>query len=792
MTRPALARNAAIGLLTLLLSAPAVAALNCSPANTIVFPSGNGGVLMTTVNNNPTICVQLQDKLFGNFVFGPTFTDPISTVLFTLNVVNGQEHHQVAFNTPYQVGSTYTINYEIEVIPTSPLVIVQLDADFTQTAGTASNLLKNSVPPGNPAGGINQTKDSVNSTGNTTIAYSPGVKSLAISETLTVNGTVSSVTNTVVQSGVVPTLVTTASAGGPLGTVLTDQATLSGGFNPGGSITFRLYGPNDTNCTGTPVFTSDPIAVNGNGIYTSAPGYTPAVAGIYRWIASYSGDPGNPPPNAPVAGACNDANENVTITTTTPGLATTASAGGLVGTVLTDQATLSGGASPTGTITFRLYGPNNATCSGAPLFTSNAIAVSGNGTYTSAPGFTTTAAGVYRWIASYSGDAANAAVAGACNDTNESATITTATPAIVTTASAGGPAGTALTDQATLSAGLNPTGSITFRLYGPGDATCSGTPVFTSNAIAVAGNGTYTSAPAFTATAAGVHRWVASYSGDAANAPIAGACGDANESVTITAVTPAIVTTASAGGPLGTALTDQATLSGAVSATGTITFRLYGPNDATCAAAPVFTSNPIAVAGNGTYASAPGFTPVALGVYRWIASYSGDAGNLPVAGACNDVNESATITTSTPTLVTTASAGGLSGTVLTDQATLSGAFNPTGSITFRLYGPSDATCAATPVFTSNAITVAGNGTYTSAPGFTAIALGTYRWIASYSGDANNAPVAGACNAANENVTIQPPPPPPAAQIPTLSVPMLAALGLLLAGFGFFTTRRSMR
>lgn len=236
-------------------------------------------------------------------------------------------------------------------------------------------------------------------------------------------------------------------------------------------------------------------------------------------------------------------------------------------------------------------------------------------------------------------------------------------------------------------------------------------------------------------------------------------------------------------------LTDQATLSGGASPTGTITFRLYGPNDTTCAAAPVFTSNPITVAGNGTYVSAPGFTPAALGVYRWIASYSGDAGNAAVAGACNDANESATITTATPTIVTAASAGGLRGTVLTDQATLSGAFNPTGSITFRLYGPNDATCAAAPVFTSNAITVAGNGTYASAPGFTATALGTYRWIAAYSGDGNNAPVAGACNAANETVTIRPP---STAQVPTLSVPMLAVLGLLLAGFGFFTTRRSLR
>ena len=35
--------------------------------------------------------------------------------------------------------------------------------------------------------------------------------------------------------------------------------------------------------------------MNGNGTYTSTPGFTTTAAGVYRWIASYSGDPGNPP-----------------------------------------------------------------------------------------------------------------------------------------------------------------------------------------------------------------------------------------------------------------------------------------------------------------------------------------------------------------------------------------------------------------------------------------------------------------------------------------------------------------
>ena len=47
---------------------------------------------------------------------------------------------------------------------------------------------------------------------------------------------------------------------------------------------------------------------------------------------------------------------------------------------ITDTATLSGGATPTGTITFNLYGPDNLTCAGAAIFTSTVL-VNGNGTY---------------------------------------------------------------------------------------------------------------------------------------------------------------------------------------------------------------------------------------------------------------------------------------------------------------------------------------------------------------------------------------------------------------------------
>lgn len=107
---------------------------------------------------------------------------------------------------------------------------------------------------------------------------------------------------------------------------------------------------------------------------------------------------------------------------------------------------------------------------------------------------------------------------------------------------------------------------------------------------------------------------------------------------------PTISTQASAGVVAGNAVHDTAALSGAAaSATGQITFTLYGPDDATCARAPVFTSaRP--VSSNGSYASAD-FVPTAAGTYRWKARYGGDARNAAVGADCNAQNESVVVTT---------------------------------------------------------------------------------------------------------------------------------------------------
>jgi hypothetical protein len=193
--------------------------------------------------------------------------------------------------------------------------------------------------------------------------------------------------------------------------VLSDSATLSGGYNETGTITFTLTAPNNTTTTvGT-------VTVSGNGTYTS-PNVTATQVGTYVFHATYSGDSLN---NSAVD---NGTNESLTTGKASPTIATNATEtnGGVCNTsVLSDTATLSGGYNETGTITFTLTAPNNTTTM------VGTVTVSGNGTYTS-PNVTATQVGTYVFHATYSGDSLNNSAAD--NGTNESLTIIAQTGSI--------------------------------------------------------------------------------------------------------------------------------------------------------------------------------------------------------------------------------------------------------------------------------------------------------------------------------------------------------------------------
>jgi hypothetical protein len=314
---------------------------------------------------------------------------------------------------------------------------------------------------------------------------------------------------------------------------------------------------------------------------------------------------------------------------------------------------------------------------------------------------------------------------------------------IVTTASGPVTIGQSLTDTATLSnVSANASGTITFKAYS--DAACQ-TLVFTSAAVTVNGPNDYTSGP-YTPTAVGTYYWIASYSGDPNNTGITGACGDAGESSVVNKAAPTLATTPSAGGTVGVTLNDSATLTNAVSPTGSIVFNLYPPTDTTCTGTAAFTQS-VTLSGN-TASTTGGFVTNAAGTWRWTASYAGDAKNESASSGCQA--EQVTVTKATPSLGTTPSpSSGAFGATLNDSATLTNAYSPTGSIVFSLYDPDDATCAGTPAYTQT-VALSGN-TASTTPGFVSNKSGTWRWTASYAGDSNNESASSGCQA--EQVTI---------------------------------------
>jgi hypothetical protein len=102
-----------------------------------------------------------------------------------------------------------------------------------------------------------------------------------------------------------------------------------------------------------------------------------------------------------------------------------------------------------------------------------------------------------------------------------------------------------------------------------------------------------------------------------------------------------------------------------------------------------------------------------------------------------------TVVRDTPELTASAPPAIQVGGQLSAAFTLAGT-HPDGSLTFDLFGPADPDCTGTPVYT-NTIGVNGNGIFQS-PAVGASEAGTYRWRASYGGDADNDAVSSDCSA----------------------------------------------
>jgi hypothetical protein len=305
-----------------------------------------------------------------------------------------------------------------------------------------------------------------------------------------------------------PSISTTLSANPvTVGATVHDSATLTGATtNAGGTVTYTVY--TDSGCT-LGALDAGTVTVT-NGVVPDSNPITFNSAGDFYWKAVYSGDANN---NG-ASSVCTS--EHLVVQKTNPTIATTLSATTVgIGGIVHDSATLSGAtANAGGTVTYTVY--TNDTCTANPQGAGTKTVT--NGVVPDSDPITFNSAGDFFWQAVYSGDANNNGATSVC--TTEHLVVGKNHP-MVSTAQNLLP-----NDLFTLSgATLNATGTITFNLYDPSDATCAGTPAYTETVI-VNGNGTYTTHNiTFFASTEGTWRWQSSYSGDANNDQASSACG---------------------------------------------------------------------------------------------------------------------------------------------------------------------------------------------------------------------------------------------------------------------------
>ena len=184
--------------------------------------------------------------------------------------------------------------------------------------------------------------------------------------------------------------------------------------------------------------------------------------------------------------------------------------------------------------------------------------------------------------------------------------------------------------------------------------------------------------------------------------------------------------------------------------TGTITWTLYPQQDCKGTALDSETSSGISRTVSAT--TPTGVKLQNAGDYYWVASFSGDSNNLPATSGCND--EKVVVRANQPTITTTQDpASGAIGQTYNDKADLEGgaSLDGTGTITWTLYPEQD--CKGTSVDSETSSGISSNGVVETPTGVKLQNAGDYYWVASFSGDSNNAPATSGCN--DEKVVVSP-------------------------------------
>lgn len=358
------------------------------------------------------------------------------------------------------------------------------------------------------------------------------------------------------------------------------------------------------------------------------------------------------------------------------------------------------GTPPNGTVNFTSNGSSIPGCS-ASIFT-------GSGTTKNAYCTTTTLpAGTNSIVAVYSGDGINAPSTSAAL-----AQVVNSVPGTTTSiASSLNPAttGASVTFTATVT-GSAPGGTVNFTRNGSSLSGCS------AKALSGTGN-TRTATCSSTTLPAGTHSIVAAFSGDANNA--ASTSPTLSQVVTLPPTTTALSSSLNPSTP-GASVTFTAAVTGSAPS-GTVNFTRNGTSLSGCSAK--------SLSGTGNTRTATCSTSsLTAGTHSIVASYSGNATNAASTSAtlAQVVNAPATTTT----LSTSGNPSVVGGNV-TFTATVVGT-SPSGTVDFRDAGVSIGGCSAR--------SLSGSGNTRTATCTTGtLAIGTHGIVATYSGNATNAP-----------------------------------------------------
>lgn len=408
-----------------------------------------------------------------------------------------------------------------------------------------------------------------------------------------VSGTSSALTVKVSTGGATSSTTTLASSANPSGQgqQVTFTATVTG-VAPTGSVAFKDAGTNLSGCA--------TVALAGTGDTRTATCATTALlTGAHAMTAVYSGDAGN------------TGSTSATLTQTVKSSSTTAVSSSQnpapAGATVTFTATVTGSA-PGGNVTFNSDAAAIGGCA------SVALAGAGN-TRTATCSTTTLAAGSHAIVASYGGDAANAASASATFTQTVSTGATGTTTSVVSSLNPSNP-GVGVVFTATVN-GNAPAGSVAFNADGAGIVGCA--------AVALSGSGNTRTAACSTASlASGAHAITASYAGNAQNAASTSPTltQTVNGGVTL-APTATAVTTSSNPSPQGATLTLTAAVTAAPAVSGgSVAFATDGATIPGCGAVNLVAAGAQRTATCTTNALPPG-------AYGVVASYSGNASASP-------------------------------------------------------------------------------------------------------------------------------------------------------------------